>query len=146
MPDKEAYLLDSSAILTLLEAEEGVMEIKSILQQAEEGRVKVYIPFMVLMEVIYKVWQKEGKGEAEETALYLKGLKTEDVPLNESLIWLAAEIKANYRLSVADAWIVAASISKKARLIHKDPEFTQVKDKVLLMNLPYKSKGFKEEK
>ena len=140
MSDKDAYLLDSSAILTLLEGEEGTEEVKSILMQAEEGKVKVYLPFMVMMEVIYKVWQKEGKEEAEETAAILKGLKTEDVFLNESLIWLAAEIKANYKLSVADAWIVASSISKKARLIHKDPEFEQVEAKVSLLGLPYKSK------
>ena len=82
MSDKDAYLLDSSAILTLLEGEEGTEEVKSILMQAEEGKVKVYLPFMVMMEVIYKVWQKEGKGEAEETAAILKGLKTEDVSLN----------------------------------------------------------------
>jgi len=143
MSEKEerAYLLDSSAILTLLEAEEGTEEVKSILQQAESGKVRIYLPFMVVMEVIYKVWQKEGRQEAEETYAILSALKTEDIPINESLIWLAAEIKANYKLSVADAWIVASAIYKKARLVHKDPEFIQVKDRILLLDLPYKGKG-----
>jgi ribonuclease VapC len=116
---EKVHLLNSSAILTILEAEEGVEEVKSILKQAEEKKAKVYLPFMVLMEVIYKVWQKEGKEEAKEVATILKGLKAEDVTLNEYLIWLAAEIKANYRLSVADAWIVASAIFREAKLVHK---------------------------
>jgi predicted nucleic acid-binding protein len=35
----------------------------------------------------------------------------------------AAELKARYPISLADAWIAAAALLEQADLVHKDPEF-----------------------
>lgn len=56
------------------------------------------------------------------------------------LLQNAAEIKANYALSVADSWIIATARVKNAVLVHKDPEFLQVENIVRLLNLPFKEK------
>lgn len=57
------------------------------------------------------------------------------------LIRLAGEIKALFNLPVADAWIVATAIQQGASLVHKDPEFEQLKNRVTLSPLPYKPKA-----
>jgi predicted nucleic acid-binding protein len=59
--------------------------------------------------------------------------------VNDRILLRAGSIKANYRLSVADAWIIACAMEAKACLVHKDPEFEQVQDIVPLIFLPYKS-------
>lgn len=45
------FVLDTSAILTVLNQEEGLETVLSLLDQAKEGQVTVYLPFMALMEL-----------------------------------------------------------------------------------------------
>jgi len=47
-------------------------------------------------------------------------------------------IKAQCRLSVADAWIIASAIEVQGILVHKDPEMEQAQRIVDLLQLPYK--------
>lgn len=51
----------------------------------------------------------------------------------------AAELKALYQLSVADAWIAALASEQDATLVHKDPEFEQLEGEIAVVQLPYKS-------
>ncbi len=43
-------------------------------------------------------------------------------------------------MSFADCCIAGLAEQKQAILIHKDPEFEQLKDKITLHALPYKTK------
>jgi predicted nucleic acid-binding protein len=43
---------------------------------------------------------------------------------SDALLVKAAEYKAVYPLSIADAWIAACASEQGAVLLHKDPEFT----------------------
>ena len=47
-------------------------------------------------------------------------------------------LKSTYRLSFADTWIAATAIFYDAILVHKDPEFEQLKGKLEMLKLPYK--------
>ena len=49
----------------------------------------------------------------------------------------AAEIKARYPVSLADAWIAAAALLERAELVHKDPEFEAID--LPQLYLPYKN-------
>ena len=55
------------------------------------------------------------------------------------LLKRAAERKARYPLSLADAWIAASAMEEQAVLIHKDPEFAPVP--VEQEALPFKVAG-----
>jgi predicted nucleic acid-binding protein len=57
----------------------------------------------------------------------------------EALGILAGELKAKYRLSVADTWIVVLAKERNATLVHKDPEFEQVESAIKVLQLPYKA-------
>jgi predicted nucleic acid-binding protein len=39
---------------------------------------------------------------------------------------VAAQVKATYSLSVADAWIASLAIFHSARLVHRDPEYDAI--------------------
>ena len=52
-----------------------------------------------------------------------------------ALLEKAAELKARYPISLADAWIAAAALLEQADLVHKDPEFEVIAAPQL--RLPY---------
>jgi len=130
------YLLDTSALLTLRDDEQGADQVASLLEQASNSRVSLYGSFITLMEIYYRVWKDEDEIEgrlAYEQCLYLPILWVDET---RTLLELAAKIKATHALSLADAWIAATAILKKSVLVHKDPEFEQVEIEQLI--LPYK--------
>lgn len=133
-----SYVLDTSAILAFTEGEAGAKIVRDILRKAERGQASVFIPFMAFMEAAYRVWQLRGKESAEELLILLEALPVRRVDVDDDLIRLSAEIKALCQLSVADAWIIATALKENASLVHKDPEFEQVKARVQLVSLPYK--------
>lgn len=131
------YLLDTSALLTLRDDEPGAEEVAKILTQAEQDKAKVFGCFMSLMEVFYRVWKDEGGTAGKLAYAQCKSLPIIWVHENTQLLEQAAKIKANYRVSLADAWIAACASIQDAMLIHKDPEFAAV-DLIKQKPLPYK--------
>ncbi len=119
-------LLDTSALLTLRDNEAGADQVADLLYQAQNGQADCLGCFMTLMELLYRVWKDEG-----ETADRLAYEQVQALPItwiHEEKLMLekAAELKANYAISPADAWIAAAAILNSAELIHKDPEFVSL--------------------
>jgi len=134
----QIYVLDTSAWLALIEDEEGADIVQQILEKAKSGEVNILVSFMSFMEVTYITLQERDLGEADERLNIMAALPITRVESNSSLAISAGELKANYRISVADAWIAALAKERNATLVHKDPEFEQLKDKVKALELPYK--------
>jgi len=74
----------------------------------------------------------------KSTYAELKGLPIQQIAPDESILLQAGSIKAIYRLSVADAWIIASALRMQATLVHKDPEFEQVEHILPMLRLPYR--------
>lgn len=132
----KTYLFDTSAIIALWANEKGADEVEAILRSG----VKVYVSFMSYMEGRYKIWKRAGRAMAEEFTKYLELLPIKRIDVTNRILTLASEIKATNNLSVADSWIIASAMENNAILLHKDPEFEQVKERVNLHALPYKNK------
>jgi predicted nucleic acid-binding protein len=133
-----AYVLDTSAWLTLIEDEAGSDTVQEILEQAQAGEAVVLVSFMSFMEVYYITLQDRDETEALERVNLIAALPVLRVESTGGLNILAAELKAAHRLSVADAWIAALAKERGATLVHKDPEFKQVEGEVNVLELPYK--------
>ena len=131
------YLLDTSALLAFWDDEEGADEVERILRGAS-SRSKIFFSFMTLMEAKYRLWRRGGKGLAEEFERMVGNLPLTRVNLTDPILNRATEIKATKRVSFADSWIIATAIETGSALVHKDPEFEQVKDRLSLITLPYK--------
>ena len=84
------------------------------------------------------IWKNAGKAESDEFSRYLDLLPFKRINMTDPIFEKAIEIKATNSLSVCDSWIVATAIDTDSILVHKDPEFDQVKTIVKLMALPYK--------
>ena len=132
------FVLDTSALLTLHQDETGAEEVETVLAQSgkEHG---VWICFISLMEFFYIIQQQAGVETARQSYARLKQLPLMVMESDEELGLIAADIKATYQLSLADAWIAATTERLDAKLLHKDPEFEQLKRRIKLQNLPYKN-------
>ena len=130
----DRYLLDTSAVLTLMEDEEGADRVEEVLRQGE-----VLLPFPVLMEIYYISIQQRSEPVANERYALLRHLAlTEIWSVDEATLLTAGRLKARFPVSFADALIAAFAIRNDAVLIHKDPEFEAVTGQVHQEPLPYK--------
>lgn len=132
------YVLDTSAVLALIEDEAGAAQVQELLEKGMSGEATLLISFMSFMEVYYISLQERGQREAQERVKLLAALPVQRVESSERLGVRAGEFKAAHHLSVADAWIAALAQERGATLVHKDPEFEQIQPSVQLMTLPYK--------
>ena len=132
-----SYTLDTSAVLAYFLDEPGSDEVKEILKHAEKGEGKVFVSFMTFMELLYRIWKLYGEHEAKKTYLLLRGLPVHEVAQSENLLVSAARLKANYPISVADAWIAATALTTDTTLVHKDPEMEILADIIPIKALPY---------
>ncbi len=129
-------VLDTSALFCLKDNEAGAAEVEKVLRHRP-----VYLSFVSLMEFFYVTYQRRGRDEAYRAYLELRMIPANIVESNEALRLLAGEIKALFPLSFADAWVAATAESLGAELIHRDPEFEVLVDRLVLNPLPYKSKS-----
>lgn len=132
------FVLDTSAIFTLTDDEEGADIVADLLNRAKKKQCGIYVSFMTFMEVYYKAWQEKDKAFAQKLYRYLKALPIKEVSVNEKLLMAAGELKALHDISLADAWIAGTALETKSVLVNKDPEFEVLQEKIELLNLPYK--------
>ena len=131
---KTPYLLDTSAILTLLEDEEGAQRVETLLRREE-----VLFPFLALLETYYITLQEQTEDLADQRYALLKQLPKEILwSVDEPTLLTAGRLKAAHRLSLTDALIAAFAVQHQAILVHKDPEMAALKDAVEMEFLPYK--------
>ena len=134
----DLYVLDTSAWLTLIEDEPGADIVQDLVERAIAGEVGVLVSFMSFMEVYYITLQERDQSEAHARIDLMAALPILRVESSSALAIVAGELKANHRLSVADAWIAALAKERNATLVHKDPEFEQVEATTQTLTLPYK--------
>jgi len=133
----KAYVLDTSALIAYIESEKGADKVEELLLAGKKNRCRLFVSFISLMEIYYIAWQERGEDAAKEVVMLVKSLSIEVVDSHDRLTLCAGRIKANHRLSLADALVAATAMEKDAILVHKDPEFEQVKQ-LQLLTLPYK--------
>jgi predicted nucleic acid-binding protein len=132
------YVLDTSALLTVLNNEPGVETVLSILEAAHSGEARVYLPFMALMELEYLSLRQRSQ---EATRRILTLVEAWPVEVEESTQeWRqeAARVKASASISLADAWTCSLACLVDAELVHKDPEYDAVPG-LKTLQLPYKT-------
>jgi predicted nucleic acid-binding protein len=129
------YLLDTSAVLTLLEDEEGAERVETLLRNEE-----IVLPFLVLLETYFITLQEQTEDIADQRYALLKQLPVKYLfNVDEPILLTAGRFKSRYRISLADALIAAFAVQLEAILVHKDPELEILGEKVKQEILPYKT-------
>jgi ribonuclease VapC len=122
------YVLDSYALLAYAENEKGSETVTEILVGALEGKNEIYVSVVNFGEMYYIALREGGKGHAETYKETVQKFPIKIVNADMELTLIAAEYKANYKISYADAFAAALTEQKRAMLVTGDKEFEQLKD------------------
>jgi predicted nucleic acid-binding protein len=131
-------LLDTSALLAVLEDEPGADEVVRRLKAADQGEGEIFASFASLTELQYLTEQEHGPQRAAEITALVRAWPMRIIFPDAQLCLEAGRLKAGHAISFADAFIAATAISLGAELVHKDPEYESLATHVRLRALPYK--------
>jgi predicted nucleic acid-binding protein len=134
------YVFDTFALFAYIENEEGADEVEALLQKALDDEIEVAISTVSCIEVFYVTRQEQGEKVAMERLKLLDDLMIVQEPVDRRLAGIIGEIKATKAMSFADSCIAGLAKSRKATLVHKDPEYEQIEKEIKQVKLPYKQK------
>jgi ribonuclease VapC len=123
---KKPTLLDSHAALVYLKAEEGHEKVKAALANADKSGNPLLMSEINIGEVGYILLRAGLTSNLDDFLSQFLSLPIRPVPVNFDLVIEAANIKARYPLSYADAFAVAVALRHNAAIITGDPEFKTV--------------------
>ena len=135
---KKICILDTSAILTYIEDEDGSDYVENLLIEAEKGIVDIYVSFISLTEVFYITLREKDEPLAVERIKLMQSLAVKIQESDEMVNIKAGKLKARNSISLADAYIAALCQIHNGILVHKDPEYEKLASEINEYRLPYK--------
>ena len=120
MPGK---VLDSFALIAYFRDEPGAEAMENLLVTAGRKDSPLHMTDVNYAEVKYSVVKKDGAEAWGEAAKILQGLPIDFHSTTRALADTAADFKARFKMSLADAFAAALAKEKKAELVTGDPEF-----------------------
>jgi len=132
----ESFVFDSHALLKLFQKEKGYEKVVRLLGEIKRSGAIKYINAINLGEIIYTTKREFGDQKKLEVLASIERLDFTLLPVPNSLIFQAAEYKAEYSLSFADCFALASAIEYKATLVTGDPEFKKVEHLIEITWLP----------
>ncbi|MFN2475347.1 MAG: type II toxin-antitoxin system VapC family toxin [Chthoniobacterales bacterium] len=123
-------VLDSFALLAFLRGEAGEEKVAALLERAGVRDEPVHMSEVNYAEVKYITIRKDGKERWDEIAGELPALPIEFRPATRALSDFAADFKARYRISLADAFAASLAKEQKAQLITGDRELKALEKEI----------------
>ncbi len=127
-----AQVLDSHALLALLRDERGAEAVATILEKAGQRDQPVHMTEVNYAEVQYTIRRKDGDAAWRTIAGELVAAPIQFHPATRALADFAADFKARFKLSLADAFAAALAKEKKAELVTGDPEFKALEKEIAI--------------
>ena len=118
-----AKVLDSFALIAYFRDELGAAMVETLLVAAGKKDSPLHMTDVNYAEVKYSIIKKDGLEAWAEAAKILQGLPIDFHSTNQTLADIAADFKARFKISLADAFAAALAKEKKAELVTGDSEF-----------------------
>ena len=128
-----APVLDSFALLALFRDEAGGATVAGILERAAQRDQPVLMTEVNYAEVQYIVRMKDGEAAWAAIARELRAAPIEFHPADRRLADLAADFKARYKMSLADAFAAALAKERKTELVTGDTEFKALEKEIRIV-------------
>ena len=122
----EKIVLDSFALVCLFHKEAGWQTIQKILYDLSTSNRKALLNIVNWGEFYYIVKRRVGSEKTLEALNLLEHLPIETYPLDKPLVMAAADLKAEYAISYADAFCIATAQRFKGKILTNDPEFKEI--------------------
>ncbi len=124
------YVFDTFAILAYFLAEPGGEKVKELLRRAENGEISLAMSFINVGEMFYILSREQGRAKAQSLLEDLRSLSIQCFDSTEDRILAAAQLKAEYSISYADAFAASLAQELDASIVTGDPEFKTIKEKL----------------
>jgi predicted nucleic acid-binding protein len=136
----EVVLLDSSAVLAWIYREEGFEIMGRMLSRAADEDRRVFMAQISLLELAKSMKQAQPNLYPQSMSV-VRMAPIDWLQVTDAEAVAAGELRADYRMSTADAIIVVLARRLGAELWHKDPEFDSLPENfVKVKRLPYKKR------
>ncbi len=116
------YVLDSFAVIAYLEDEPGAEIVDDLIRRTSKD-VLLYLSIINFGEIAYDAERERGSEALQKRLENVRSLPIAFVAVDERAVLAAAHIKANYRISYADAFAIALAQELNATIVTGDPEF-----------------------
>ncbi|HTD66568.1 MAG TPA: PIN domain-containing protein [Candidatus Limnocylindria bacterium] len=123
-------VLDAHALLAFFRGEDAGVPVKELLHKAATADRPLHMTEVNYAEVKYMLLKKDGAEAWEQAEDVLKSLPLEFHPATRTLADIAADFKARFKISLADAFAAALAKEKKAELVTGDPEFKPLEKEI----------------
>lgn len=121
-----SFIFDSHALLKFFQKETGYEKVFRLLEDIRKKGTVKYINVINLGEIIYATKREFGDQKKLEVLANIERLNFTVLPANDTLVFQAAEYKAEYSISYADCFALASAVERKAIIVTGDPEFKKV--------------------
>jgi predicted nucleic acid-binding protein len=118
-----AKVLDSFALIAYFRDEPGAEMVEDLLVSASKKDNPLHMTDVNYAEVKYSIVKKDGADAWSEAAKILPGLPIDFHSTTRELADIAADFKARFKMSLADAFAAALAKERKTELVTGDPEF-----------------------
>jgi ribonuclease VapC len=126
VPPTKHYIFDSHALLKFFQKEKGHKKVVRILKDMSKSGNRKFINAINLGEIIYATKREFGDQKKLEVLANIERLNFTTLSVPNTLIFQAAEYKAEFSISFADCFCLASAIEHKATIVTGDPEFKKV--------------------
>jgi|SRR5580692_8249096 predicted nucleic acid-binding protein len=121
--EEETRVLDSWILLAWLKRQEpGAGIMRDLWRKAYAGRIRLVLHCVNLGEIFYLTAKLKNLDAAEMLLQRLQGMPVDVMSVSDSMVFAAARLKAQHRISYADAFAVVTAIQTGAQLVTGDPE------------------------
>jgi predicted nucleic acid-binding protein len=125
-----AKVLDSFALIAYFRDEPGADTMENLLVGASKKDHPLHMSDVNYAEVKYSILKKDGATLWADAAKVLQGLPIDFHSTTRALADSAADFKARFKLSLADAFAAALAKEKKAELVTGDAEFNPLEREI----------------
>jgi ribonuclease VapC len=127
MPSK---VLDSFALIAYFRDEPGAEAMEDMLVSAGKKDTPLLMTDVNYAEVKYSVVKKDGAEAWAKAAKVLQGLPIDFLSTTRALADTAADFKARFKLSLADAFAASLAKERRTELVTGDPEFRPLEKEI----------------
>jgi len=120
-------IVDSWGVLEWVYRNEPAMsKFRSRLDAASRGDLRLIASRIALGEITYNIRGKQLRGEIPNTPFHGSALPRTVELVDDALVDEAADLKSQYPISYADAFVAALAIRYKAPVLTGDPDFRRL--------------------
>lgn len=132
----DRFVLDSFALMTLLEDESGASYVQVLLERAARRECELFMSVLNLGEVLYTVESRRGLEASQQVLATVDQLPIKVVDVDLSLAMSAARLKAGAGVGYADCFVGALAQHLGGIVVTGDSDFRRIEDVVPIEWLP----------